>query len=649
MRCLLFLIPALLCAAPARYARVGDFDGQVEVQLTPADRWMPAERNLPLPESAWIRTGPASRVEIELDEGSVWRLGPESQGGLSDYTRHSTGQRVTLLLLDRGLAYFSGSAGASDSLLLVVPGAQVAVTKPARLRFEAADIATQLAVLQGVARFSSPAAEIDVAQGQTSRVEPAHPNRFFLYRDVTPIDLDRWSAARDKTLASAISGLHVPQRYGLADLDSAGQWVQTDDLGAVWQPKSAEGWTPYRNGHWRWFDGLGYAWVSDESWGWLPYHYGRWTRHGDLGWVWGPSSNGVFKPGEVFWMRGARFAAWGPLAPGEEWNPAGLPTQYAAANLTFASFPPETPMIDPAGFTDQPKEPLKAATFVAALPSPALPPSRLDALRPLVSVNALRVLPEPAEPAPPASARIERAPQPAVIATPAPQPPEEVAVPVPVPVYLGFVVTATPPPSGKPAPPAALASSGKPAPKPVTIPAPLPPHNPRRPIDRPRDGQEGPAVSRVQADFETGRWTKALDDLDDWTRRYPQSPLAALRLYDYMQAHSALAHPDRVLEYGAQVISGEEGGLDEQQVAGLLYLTMVNAEAIAKPSKQQRELGAAAAQSLLDSLPRYFEDNRRPTRTSPEQWAGSRKQLETVARDALRKLAPVAQASRPAQ
>jgi FecR protein len=657
LRCLLFLIPALVCAAPARYARVGDFDGQVEVQLTPADPWMPAERNLPLPESAWIRTGPSSRIEIELDEGSVWRLGPESQGGLSDYTRHSTGQRVTMLLLERGLAYFSGSSSAPDSLLLVVPGAQVSVTRAARLRFEAADVATQLAVLQGVARFSSPAAEIDVAQGQTSRVEPAHPNRFFLYREVTPIDLDRWSAERDKTLSSAISGLHVPQRYGLADLDSTGQWVQTDDLGAVWQPKAAEGWTPYRSGRWRWLDGLGYVWVSDESWGWLPYHYGRWTKHGDLGWVWAPTSNGVFKPGEVFWMRGARFAAWGPLAPSEDWNPPSVPAQFAGANVTFASFIPETPKIDPAGFKDPPKEPLKAATFVAALPSPAFPASRLDALRPLVSVNGLRVMPEGSSQP---SASIDRAPQPTVIVTPpasAPETsPEQVEVPVPVPVYLGFVVTPTPAPPAKTVSPVQtgpIVSSGKPAPKPVTIPAPLPPHNPRRPIDRPRDGQEGQTVSRVQSDIETGRWTKALDDLDDWTRRYPQSQLVALRLYDYMQAHSALAHPDRVLEYGAQVLASNpmtgEGALNEQQTAAVLYLTMVNAGAIAKPSQQQRALGAAAAQSLLDSLPRYFEDNRRPSGTNSDQWTGSRKQLETAARDSLRKLALVAQASQPAQ
>jgi hypothetical protein len=552
---------------------------------------------------------------------------------------------VTLLALDRGLAYFSGAAGGQDSLLLVVPGAQVAVTKAARLRFEAADSATQLAVLQGVARFSSPAAEIDVAQGQTSRVEPAHPSRFFLYRDVTPIDLDRWSASRDKALASAISGLHVAQRYGLADLDSSGQWIQTEDLGVVWQPKSAEGWTPYHNGRWRWLDALGYTWVSDDAWGWLPFHYGRWTRHGDLGWVWAPSASSIFKPGEVFWMRGARFTAWGPLAPGEDWNPANVPAQYVGANLTFAAFLPEAPAIDPAGFEDRPKEPLKAATFVAALPSRTMDPSRLDVTRPLVSVNALRVMPEPAAPAAPPTeaARPPRPPQPTVIVTPPAPAPEEVLVPVPV--YEGFVVYVTPPPSSKPAQPAQSASA-KPAPKPVTIPAPLPSHGPRHPAGRAKDGDEDTAASQVQRDFRAGRWTQALQDLDEWTRRYPQSQLIALRLYDYMQAHSAMAHPDRVLEYGAAVMTRNpvgdvsQGALDEQQTAGVLFLTMVNAQAIAKPSREQRALGAAAAQSLLDSLPRYFQDGRRPPESSAEQWATSRRQLETAAREALKKLAP---------
>lgn len=108
-RMILLLVPAALFAGQARYARLGEFEGKVEVQLQAADSWMPAERNLPLSESAWLRTAAGSRLEIELDEGSAWRMGPDSQGEISDYTRLSTGQRVTLLSLDHGLSYFTGA------------------------------------------------------------------------------------------------------------------------------------------------------------------------------------------------------------------------------------------------------------------------------------------------------------------------------------------------------------------------------------------------------------------------------------------------------------------------------------------------------------------------------------------------------------
>lgn len=637
------VFPALaLATTPERYARVGDFDGTVEVQLSAADDWIPAERNLPLTEGAWIRTGTASRVEIELDDGSVWRLGPESQGGLADYTRHATGQRVTLLALDHGLAYFTGGAPATDSLLLVAPGAQVSVNKPARLRFEAAEDATQLAVLDGVARFSSPAAEIDVARGQTSRVEPARPKRFFLYKQVAPIDLDRWSSSRDKTLASAVSGLHLPQRIGLADLDAAGQWVQTDDLGAVWQPKSNEGWTPYRAGKWVWLDGLGYTWISSENWGWLPYHYGRWTRHGDLGWVWAPASSSapaaVFKPAEVFWFRGSKFAAWGPLAPGENWDPKNLPAQWAAANVTYAAFQTEARAIDPGGFKDKdiPKEPLKAGTFVAALPSPTFLAARLEAVRPIIPVNTLRVAPiqdDSAETAP-APARI---PQPTVVVTqPAPPPPPE-QVEVPVPVLAGiFVVTEPPPsPSSRSSRPP-KSSQPAPTPKPVTIPPPLI-KGPGHPEPRPRDANEAAMSRNVDVDIQTGRWFRALTELDEWTRLYPKSELTQVRAYDYMQTHSALAHPDRVLEYAAALMAGR-ANLNEQQTLGLLYLTMANAEALPKPSSQQKVLGALAAQSLLESLPRYFAADRRPTAILNDAWDSAHRQLEATARDGVRKL-----------
>src|SRR5689334_24946530 len=110
---------------------------------------MAAQRNLPLVESTWVRTGPASRLEIELDDGSAWRLGADSQGALADYTRLATGQRVTLLTLDRGIAYFTGEAPVSDSLVLSVPGAQVSVTRGTRVRLEAQDRVSEIFVIEG--------------------------------------------------------------------------------------------------------------------------------------------------------------------------------------------------------------------------------------------------------------------------------------------------------------------------------------------------------------------------------------------------------------------------------------------------------------------------------------------------------------------
>jgi hypothetical protein len=453
---LLLVVPAALFAGQARYARLGEFEGKVEVQLRAGDAWGAGERNLPLVESAWLRTGASSRLEIEFDEGSAWRLGPESQVEISDYTRLSTGQRVTVLSLDRGVAYFTGEPGSADTLTLAVPGAQVTLLRGARVRLQADAAVSRISVLEGVVRFFCPAAEIDVREGQTVRVEPANTARFEFDREVPAMDLDRWNEDRDKALATASSSAsHVAQRYGVVDLDGAGTWVQTD-LGAVWKPKVAEGWAPYQNGRWRWYDALGYTWVSDEAWGWIPYHHGRWTRQGDLGWVWVPASSTLFKPGDVYWLYNTKLAAWGPLGPGEDWLPPAAPQQFLNVNTTYASFHQDARVIDPVGFQNRPKDPLAVAYFALALPSPAFPASRLQATRPVLRVGSTRLqavipgtsLPDTAEvpPPPPPPEVTDIAPEPAPDPGPAGPPPDPgppgppMQVIYPAPSYTGIVV-----------------------------------------------------------------------------------------------------------------------------------------------------------------------------------------------------------------
>jgi hypothetical protein len=164
----------------------------------------------------------------------------------------------------------------------------------------------------------------------------------------------------------------------------------------------------------------------------------------------------VFKPGEVFWMRGNRLAGWGPLAPGEQWTPSAQPQQFANTNITWAAFQQEAAVIDPAGFTARPAEPLLAAAFAYAMPSPTFIASRLDAVRPTLRVGSTRVVPvipgvtfqtdaslettQTQLPPPPA-----QEPPPPVFTGPPPEPPPPpVDVIYPVPVYTGVIVVNPP-------------------------------------------------------------------------------------------------------------------------------------------------------------------------------------------------------------
>jgi hypothetical protein len=388
----LAVIPVTLPAAPVRVARVGELEGNVEVQLHAADAWRPAVRNMPLVESAWVRTGPGARVEIELDDAGALRLMDKALWELSDYTRLSTGQRVTVLSLDHGVAYFTGEPNRFDALVLAVPGAQATVRAGTRARIEVRDDASQIAVLEGRVRFSSPVAELDLTEGQTARVENASRAKFFLYREITPLDSDRWNEQRDKVLAASGSAGHVPGLlYGLADLDAGGSWMQTGDLGVVWKPKVTSGWTPYHDGQWQWYDELGYTWIANEPWGWLPFHYGRWMEQAGLGWVWSPGKSAVFKPGEVYWLRQPNLVGWGPLAPGESWAASSVPRLYLRTNTTLARWAQDARVLTPA----DPAEKLATtgAVFVIAPPSPAVDSARLDAVRPVLRAGSTRIVP----------------------------------------------------------------------------------------------------------------------------------------------------------------------------------------------------------------------------------------------------------------
>jgi hypothetical protein len=247
----------------------------------------------------------------------------------------------------------------------------------------------------------------------------------------------------------------------------------------VWKPKAPAGWAPFRNGRWLWYDGLGYTWIGDDAWGWLPYHYGRWMLMEGTGWIWAPGDSTVFKPGDVYWLKSAKLVGWGALAPGEDWKPPEPPRLYLNANTTYAVYTPAALEIDPASFASRPKEPLAAAVFAEALPSPPFPAARLDALRPplragssrAVSVSTETAYEAPPSPAPSDTAYTNGPPaEPPVVIVNTPPQEVEVEVDVPVPVYTGIILVTPPgyraPPSKNPPKPVSPPAPHEPTPKP---------------------------------------------------------------------------------------------------------------------------------------------------------------------------------------
>ena len=661
MKPVLYLLCATaVWAGEARYARLGEFQGDVRVQMAAADAWMAAERNLPLVEGAWLSGGQESRLEIELDDGSAWRLGPESSGGIADYTQLSTGQRITLLSLDYGIEYFSGAGNDYDSLVLAVPGAQVTIQQAARVRIEASADGTRIAVVAGTVHLSSPAVELDLAEGHTMLLDPARPARFALDHRVAPASLDVWNKERDRARSGAIAAFHVAQHYGLADLDSGGEWIHTDEFGTVWKPRVEAAWAPFQNGRWRWYSSLGFTWVSGDAWGWLPYHYGRWAHRGELGWLWVPGGQ-VFKPGEVYWLRGAKFVAWGPLAPEESYPPQAdaAPEQFFDAYTTYAAFTAGAAAIDPAGFAARPKEPLKAAAFAAALPSPPFDSARLDATRPVLVAGGARVEPAvpgdayrgvaaaaPAQPyAPPPAPPVAAMPEPGVADSSAQQPDDAgaLAVPYPLLVYIqrdrhwrrGGA-------TGRPASSATLSPPKAPAP---SQPAPAAP--PRRgateapPPERRWPPGEYTLYQKALAD--EGDVKQQLADLDQWKQQFPSSEREGDRVLLYVQAYNRMSPPEfeKLVDSVTPLLQREPNAWFENSETGrgraLAILYLVTASAPHIPPEDTRKLGIcfAAATKLQAYLPEFFDKGPQPRNGDQKLWKDARAEMEKTAHDTL--------------
>lgn len=327
--------------APARAIRLSYVDGKVTLSQNNQVITNQAVVNTPLLEGMTLTTADDGRAEIQLEDGSVARISPDSSLTLKVLRGQGTSADAEMDLIN-GLAYFelqgNGQAGQirvafGDS---VVTGSGFTV-----LRVKDDTPPGEVAVFSGNAHLErSSGLAVDIHGGESLTLNASDPNGYNLAESIEPDSWDAWNSDRDQALnaeaadqtsaPAAVTGGQQSNNPAWSDLDANGTWYNVPDQGYVWSPYDAadSSFDPYGNGNWIYTPGFGYTWASAYPWGYLPYQCGLWNFYSGFGWGWAPGMGGCmpwwgmgfyggpfigFAPG---WYHPVHRPIGGPIMPG---------------------------------------------------------------------------------------------------------------------------------------------------------------------------------------------------------------------------------------------------------------------------------------------------------------------------------------------
>jgi hypothetical protein len=288
-------------SAPApeqtRAARLSSVDGQVKLEQNGAVLANPALANAPLFEGTVLTTGEDGRAEVQLDDGSVARIAPNSSLCLS-VLRKENGVAQTELVLNAGLGYFEMQGETSEAIRVRFGAVVVTASGFTVLRIRLDSLPGDIAVFSGNAHVEQGTAlALDLNGGESVKLHATNPGNYQLAESIPQDSWDAWNADRDQELTqeqaqrtAATNGQPNSDNPAWSDLDANGNWYNVPGEGYVWSPYVAanSAWDPYGCGSWMWTPFYGYIWVSCESWGYMPYMSGMWNYYGGFGWGWSP-------------------------------------------------------------------------------------------------------------------------------------------------------------------------------------------------------------------------------------------------------------------------------------------------------------------------------------------------------------------------
>ena len=285
--------------ANARALRLSSVEGQVRVVQDGQIVADPALANMPLFAGSEITTGNDGRVEVQLEDGSVVRLSPNSTLSFPALEKQGTGNH-TEVALTNGLAYFELQPSTSENSIRVsYGGATFAATSFSVVRITLDAPPGELAVFSGNVHLDrGDALQLDIHGGESLSLDNGDATRYNLTETIRPDSWDTWNADRDQALnaqsseQTAATSAYGTSNVGIADLDANGNWYNVPGQGYLWSPYDAQAqgasWDPYGYGHWVFYPGRGWVWVSGYSWGYAAFDCGSWNYFDSFGWGWAP-------------------------------------------------------------------------------------------------------------------------------------------------------------------------------------------------------------------------------------------------------------------------------------------------------------------------------------------------------------------------
>ncbi|MBP8646242.1 MAG: FecR domain-containing protein, partial [Syntrophobacteraceae bacterium] len=344
---LALVLAVLLSAAPSAFSqsqeaeeegilvgRISHVEGQVLRYVPEDEDWVITVKDAPFGFDDALYSDKASKVEIQLPNNTMVRMGEDTQ--------------IQLVTLQNDLTEIDVASGVARFYNKSRDGVVRATTPYGYVLAEAAtvfdlyvgDESLEVIAIRGTVDFvlESDESRYEVVAGSDSLVSDG---RVVTSDDGTvDAEWDDWNTERDniwnrRLQVKGDSIRYIPESLHdqAYELEENGRWDRVYYNGEhrmMWRPSHVDSdWTPFSEGRWsEWYDDN--CWIPDEPFGYVTHHYGNWAYIEEYGgWYWAPPVPRVpvgpaygccccWAPGRVSWIHSEADIGWVPLAP---WEP----------------------------------------------------------------------------------------------------------------------------------------------------------------------------------------------------------------------------------------------------------------------------------------------------------------------------------------